>query len=241
MTTINFGHVSDLTIDSDDFPYALIITSDIMKNLKSICIENLDLSQNGIVDYKHGSLFSFDYPECLKHLSLKGNRLLLAYIKNHEEINTFFSKALQLKSLDYSYNVVNFVIDHEHSLTSDSNDKSYGDSHVILPPSLTKLDISFTIVNTLPLLFIVPKNNNLTYLDISYTNTTITMLFVELRLETFISAGTRYSLGWRKLDRFQETNLKKLVLKDATLTDGIETYGNRFFNKCQSVESLDIS
>ncbi|XP_052064953.1 leucine-rich repeat and immunoglobulin-like domain-containing nogo receptor-interacting protein 2 [Mytilus californianus] len=189
MTTINFGHVSDLTIDSDDFPYALTITSDIMTNLKSICIENLDLSQNGIVDYKHGSLLSFDQPECLQHLSLKGNRLLLAYIKNHEEINSFFRKALRLQTLDYSYNVVNFFI--ENSLTSDSDFKSSGDSHVILPASLEQLDISFTIVNTLPLLFIVPKINNLTYLDISYTNTTVTMLFIELRLETFISAGTR--------------------------------------------------
>ncbi|XP_071123154.1 toll-like receptor 2 [Mytilus edulis] len=237
MTMINVGHVSDLTIDSDDFPYALTITSDIMKNLKSICIENLDLSQNGIVDYKHGSLFSFDHPECLKHLSLKGNRLILAHINNHEEIDSFFRKALRLQSLDYSYNVVNFFI--ENSMTSVSNFKSSGG--VILPASLEKLDISFTIVNTLPLLFIVPKINNLTYLEISYTNTTVTMIFIELRLETFISAGTRYSLGWNELNRFQETNLKKIVLKDATLNDGIDTYGNRFFMKCQSVESLDIS
>ncbi|CAC5425730.1 unnamed protein product [Mytilus coruscus] len=85
MTTINFGHVSDLNVDSDDFPYALTITSDIMTNLKSTCIEKLNLSQNGIVDYKHGSLFSFDHPECLQHLSLNGNRLLLAYIKDHED------------------------------------------------------------------------------------------------------------------------------------------------------------
>ncbi|VDI65939.1 Hypothetical predicted protein [Mytilus galloprovincialis] len=150
MTTINVGHVSDLTIDSDDFPYALTITPDIVKNLKSICIENLDLSQNGIVDYKHGSLFSFDHPECLKHLSLKGNRLILAHINNHEEIDSFFRKALRLQSLDYSYNVVNFFI--ENSMTSDSNFKISGGSHVILPASLEKLDISFTIVNTLPLL-----------------------------------------------------------------------------------------
>ncbi|XP_063398921.1 toll-like receptor 6 [Mytilus trossulus] len=241
MTKINLGHVSDLIIDSDDLPYALTITSDIVKNLKSICIEHLDLSQNGIVDYTNGSLFSFDYPECLKHLSLKGNRLLLAHINNHEEIDSFFSKALRLQSLDYSYNVVNFFIEHSMTSRSASNFKSSGGSHVILPASLEKLDISFTIVNTLRFLFIVPTNNNLTYLDISYTNTTVTMLFVELRLETFISAGTRYSFGWREIDRFQETNLKRLVLKDATLTHGIETYGNRFFEKCQSVESLDIS
>ncbi|CAG2223762.1 unnamed protein product [Mytilus edulis] len=211
MTTINVGHVSDLTIDSDDFPYALTITPDIVKNLKSICIENLDLSQNGIVDYKHGSLFSFDHPECLKHLSLKGNRLILAHINNHEEIDSFFRKALRLQSLDYSYNVVNFFI--ENSMTSDSNFKISGGSHVILPASLEKLDISFTIVNTLPLLFIVPKINNLTYLDISYANSTVTMIFIEFRLETFISAGTRYSFGWHELNRFQETNLKRLFGK----------------------------
>ncbi|CAC5423929.1 unnamed protein product [Mytilus coruscus] len=56
MTTINVGHVSDLSIDSVELPYALTITPDLVRNLKTICIVNLDLSDNGIVDYKQASL-----------------------------------------------------------------------------------------------------------------------------------------------------------------------------------------
>ncbi|CAC5364442.1 unnamed protein product [Mytilus coruscus] len=146
LTTINLGQVSDLSIDSDEFPYALTITSVIMKYLKTICIENLDLSQNGIVDYRRGSLFSFDHPECLQHISLKGNGLFLPHIKHQKELNSFFAKTLRLKSLDYSYIVVIFII--ENSLNSNLNFTSSNGSYFILPKSLEKLDISFTILET---------------------------------------------------------------------------------------------
>ncbi|XP_063398920.1 uncharacterized protein LOC134683538 [Mytilus trossulus] len=46
---------------------------DMMKNLKTMCVENLDLSEDGIVDYEPGSLFSFVHSECLRHISFKGN------------------------------------------------------------------------------------------------------------------------------------------------------------------------
>ncbi|XP_052064552.1 toll-like receptor 4 [Mytilus californianus] len=240
ITTINLGHVSDLSIDSDEFPYALTITSDIMKNLKTICIENLDLSQNGIVDYRRGSLFSFDHPECLQHLSLKGNRLSLPNRKHQKELNSFFGKTLRLKSLDYSYNVVNFII--KNSLNSNLNFTSSDGSYVILPKSVEKLDISFTIVNPLhPPLFIVPSINNLTHLDISYTTTTVGMYFMTLRLETYISAGTRYTLAWNELHLFPKNNIKTIVLKNAALNDGIDNKGNNLFTNVQSVETLDIS
>ncbi|CAC5366358.1 LINGO [Mytilus coruscus] len=76
-TTINFGHVSDDSIDSSELPFVTTITPDMMKYLKTICVENLNLSNNGIVDYEFESLFTFDRPECLQTLSFKGNRLLL--------------------------------------------------------------------------------------------------------------------------------------------------------------------
>ena len=74
MIIINFHHVSDVVIDNKGFPYFVILTTEMTKYLRTICVENLDLSQNGIVDYEPGSLFTFRYPECIQHLSIRGNR-----------------------------------------------------------------------------------------------------------------------------------------------------------------------
>ncbi|XP_063427092.1 toll-like receptor 4 [Mytilus trossulus] len=241
MTTINFGHVSDLSIDSDELPYALTITPDLVRNLKTICIENLDLSENGIVDYTRGALFSFDQPECLQKMSFKGNRFLLFNWKNQKEVNSFFFKALQLKTLDYSYNVVNFIIP-KNALPSNLKVKSAAGSYVILPQSLEKLDLSNTVVNPYASpLFIVPKINNLTYLDISYSDSTADVTFLKLRLKTFISAGTRYEYALHQLNRFQNNNLTTVIFKGASLNDGIRHEGNRLFKDLRSVELLDIS
>ena len=241
MTTINLGHVSDLSIDSDELPYALTITPDLVRNLKTICIENLDLSENGIVDYTRGSLFSFDQPECLKKVSFKGNRFFLFNWKNQKDVNSFFIKALRLKTLDYSYNVVNFVIP-TNALTSTLKETNAAGSYITLPQSLEQLDISYTVVNPYAApLFVVPEINNLTYLDISYLHSSLTITFLKLRLETIISAGTRYEFGFRQLTRFHNNNLKTVILKGASLNDGIDNLGNRLFKDLRSVELLDIS
>ncbi|CAG2243111.1 unnamed protein product [Mytilus edulis] len=56
-------------------------------------------------------------------------------------------------------------------------------SYVFLPTSLEKLDISYTVLNTVPAVWlIVPENNNLIFLDISYSNTTCLFLIFNLQL-----------------------------------------------------------
>ncbi|VDI49466.1 Hypothetical predicted protein [Mytilus galloprovincialis] len=240
ITTINFGHVSDVSIDRVDIPYVLTITVDIMKNLKTICVENLDLSENGIVDYEPGSLFSLDHLKCLRHISFKGNRFLLFSEKNLNEIQYFFRKTVRLKSFDYSYNAVNYDIKYSGTSNSDFNCSFH--SCVILPKSLEKLDVSYTIANTFPAIYLlVPKNNSFTYLDVSYSNINAPMIDFQIRLETFISNGGDYSFAWNQLKRSPYHTLKTIVWKNADLDTAIRLYGNQFFNSIRSIESMDIS
>ncbi|XP_052064553.1 leucine-rich repeat and immunoglobulin-like domain-containing nogo receptor-interacting protein 1 isoform X1 [Mytilus californianus] len=214
ITTINFGHVSDVSIDRADIPYVLTITVDIMKNLKTICVENLDLSENGIVDYEPGSLFSFNHPKCLRHISFKRNRFMLFSDKNLNEIQIFFSKTVKLKSIDYSYNAVNYVM--KNSVTSNSDLNCSLHSCVILPKSLEKIYLSYTIANTFPIIYlIVPKNNSLIYVDVSYSNSNIAILILQIRVETFISNGGDYSFAWNQLKRSSYNTLKTIVWKNA--------------------------
>ncbi|CAC5425725.1 unnamed protein product [Mytilus coruscus] len=110
---------------------------------------------------------------------------------------------------------------------------------MILPQSLEQLDISYTVVNpsALPLF----KINNLTYLDISYSDSALTMTFLKLRLKTFIFAGTRYEFALHQLNHLQNNNLKTVIFKEASLNDGIRHHGYRLFKDLRSIELLDIS
>ncbi|XP_071122598.1 uncharacterized protein [Mytilus edulis] len=163
ITTKMFGRVSYPMRNSSYLPFSLTITSDIIKHLKTICVGNLDLSENGIVDYEPGSVFSFDHPECLRHLSFKGNRFVLYNMEKRDEINMFFKKAIQLKYIDYSFNAVSYNM--KKSVTPNMSLLSAYASYVFLPTSLEKLDISYTVLNTVPAVWlIVPENNNLTFL-----------------------------------------------------------------------------
>ncbi|CAG2196860.1 unnamed protein product [Mytilus edulis] len=119
ITTINFGRVSYPMRDFIDLPFSLTITSDIIKHLKTICVENLDLSENGIVDYELGSLFSFDHPKCLRHLSFKGNSSLKNIVLKNAHINNgirkygdrFFKDLASVVSLDISQNDIWYFTD----------------------------------------------------------------------------------------------------------------------------------
>ncbi|CAG2243117.1 unnamed protein product [Mytilus edulis] len=129
------------------------------------------------------------------------------------------------------------------SVTSNMSLLSADASYVFLPTALEKLDISYTVINTVPAVWlIVPENKNLTFLDISYSNTTFFMSIANIRLTTFISAGTRYDFAWHELKKLQNSSLKNIVLKNAHTNNGIRKYGNGFFfTDLASVVSLDIS
>ncbi|CAC5425729.1 unnamed protein product [Mytilus coruscus] len=94
LTAMNLGHVSDDIIDSSDLSFVITITPDMMKYLKTICVENLDLSDNGIVDIESGSLFSFDRPECLHNLSFKRNRCAIVNKRTLSYFNILFAETL---------------------------------------------------------------------------------------------------------------------------------------------------
>ncbi|CAC5366350.1 unnamed protein product [Mytilus coruscus] len=239
LTTINFSHVSDDSIDSSELPFVTTITPDMMKYLKTICVKNLDLSDNDIVDYESGSLFTFDRPECLQNMSFKRNRFAIVNKRTVSDVNSFCRKAVLLKSIDYSYNSVSYKIVNP-VISNLEIDKSHG-SYAILPKSLEKLDMSYTIFSTYPpIFFIFPENNNLKYLDISNQRTNMVLLFLKIEIETFISTEL-YETAWSEIKRFPRNNLKTVVLMDAYLNEGIEKQGNRLFEVLSSVESLDIS
>ncbi|CAC5423793.1 SLIT1 [Mytilus coruscus] len=109
MSVINFHHISDSSINEDDFPYSVVITVELIKYLRTICIEALDLSKTGIVDYQQNSLFAFEHPACFKTFIISANRLP-ATTTYSSQVFSFFEKAINMKVYDCSY----LTIDYAH-------------------------------------------------------------------------------------------------------------------------------
>ncbi|CAC5386493.1 unnamed protein product [Mytilus coruscus] len=246
MTIINFHHVSDVVIDNKEFPYSLILTTEMTKYLRTICVENLDLSQNGIVDYEPGSLFTFRYPECIQNMSVRANRVTIISNKIQlQYLNSFTRQASYFKTWDISYNVVSYPVSKENTISAGFDNPS--DFIFNFSKSVEKFDASYVITNNLPIIYLVPINSSLKYLDMSYALTSGIMLIESdsqnhpPNLETLINSGSDYSFIWQEFGRFPHNNLKTVVWKDRNLNEGIKAHPKELFRNLNSVETLDIS
>jgi hypothetical protein len=54
-------------------PFAVIVTSEMMKHLQKICVRRLIMAENGIVDFEPNSLLYYHYPKCFEMIVLSGN------------------------------------------------------------------------------------------------------------------------------------------------------------------------
>ncbi|VDI14488.1 Hypothetical predicted protein [Mytilus galloprovincialis] len=246
MSTINFHHVSDVVIDNKDFPYSLILTTEMTKYLQTICVENLDLSQNGIVDYEPGSLFTFRYPECIQHLSVRANRFTIISNKIQlQYLNNFTRQASRLKTWDISYNVVSYPVSKENTVSAGFENPS--DYIFYFSKSVEKFDASYVMANDLHIINIIPINSSLRYIDFSYSISSGMTLFESdsqnhpPNLETLIDSGGDYSFIWQEFGRFPVNNLKTVVWKKRNLNEGIQAHPKDLFRNLNSVETLDIS
>ncbi|VDI41887.1 Hypothetical predicted protein [Mytilus galloprovincialis] len=173
---LNFRGLNCPIFNSKEYPFALTITSDMMRHLKTICVEVLDLSDNRIVDFDENSLLLFDRTECLKHLYFKGNRFAFAYGRHMDELKSFFNKSVALKTFDYSYIPVRFKL-KEKDFYHQGQDYHVSNNLVYLPRSLEKLAMSNIICKDIGRPFYIRQGSNLTYLDISFGYSNNAVLF----------------------------------------------------------------
>nr|AGG10807.1 toll-like receptor j [Mytilus galloprovincialis] len=179
MSVINFHHISDNSINEDDFPYSVVLTAELMTYLRTICIEALDLSKTGIVDYQHNSLLSFEHPECFKTFIISANRLPATTARHSLQLYSFLMKAINIKVYDLSY----LTIDYAHPVFINVyNTESFNhlpksakyfqmsphwNINYSLPSSIEFL--RFTHIQSTPSsASITCKNTSLKYLDVSY-------------------------------------------------------------------------
>ncbi|CAC5395023.1 unnamed protein product [Mytilus coruscus] len=247
---INLRGLNCPMFDSEEYPFVLTVKKDMMRYLKTICVETLDLSDNGIVDFEENSLLSFDRPECLKHLYFKGNRFAFTNGRQIDELNAFFNKSIVLQTFDYSFIPVRYRL--EENDFSHNNEQNYHSSNniIYLPRSLEKLILSNLLCYDILRYFVNLHGSNLTYLDVSFSYSNNIVVFegnASYKTETLVLDG-HFHAALYQIELVSFINVKTLLWRSANLLYAMYPLDNMFFKrfmalfrKLKNLEHLDMS
>lgn len=249
METLILSSLNCVRFSTKQYPYVMTVSAEIMKYLKTICVESLDLSDNGIVDYEPNSLFSYDRPECITNMNFMGNRFSLKFGIQMNELNSFFRNAVSLKTLVYSYIAVRYKLPDRSYDKDLQNDNA--DNFIFLPNSLEKLLVNNIISTDFVKVFVIQKESNLRVLDLSYSLSSTSLIFQKgniSKLESLTLDGVIFVLTSMELEQFQNFSLKKLIWRDAKLHYVVTNHNNKYassikklFSKFTSLEYLDLA
>ncbi|XP_063431725.1 toll-like receptor 4 [Mytilus trossulus] len=219
-TLINFGGLSCPVFSNDMNPFALTITKDMMQYLRTICVEWLYLSDNGIVDFEEDSLLSYDRPECLEHMYFKGNRFAFSKGRQMDELQSFIQNSTNLKTLDYSYIPVRYEPSNNDLGRNIVLEKQQKESN------LTYLDLPFGF-SLIALLF--QKNSS-------------------QKIETLLIDGHPHSTFIDQEELINNGKIKTLKWRDASLYIHMNPENKHYssmiqpvFKKLKYLEHLDMS
>lgn len=121
MNTIDFTKVNPGYERLMSAPFAVIVTSEMMKHLQKIYVRRLILPENGIVDFEPNSLLYYDYPECFEKIVLSGNRFSFLNAFKVRELWMLSETLKNLTLFDLSYNPLSYEkIRHIINLPNDS-------------------------------------------------------------------------------------------------------------------------
>lgn len=96
--------------------------------LMKMCIKNLNIGNNGIVEYEKDSLFGFQHAECLETFYFSENRFVILFGWSAIEFTLFVTRARKLLEVNFSYMPWKFTNYH-----SDFNISSSKFFNIFLP------------------------------------------------------------------------------------------------------------
>ncbi|XP_052066215.1 toll-like receptor 4 [Mytilus californianus] len=179
MDMINFHRVSRGSRTSPDNPFKIVITSEMMQYLKTICVKTLIMSYNGIVDVRPNSLFSHDHPECFENIIMSANSFSVEYNIQYMEVLKLSNAVKNLRLFDYSYVPLQFsdmkfilppnsMILNNHFPSLYTERKHPTNMTFKLPPKLEILRFSYVMSGSSLFSLILKNTKALKYLDLSH-------------------------------------------------------------------------
>ena len=270
MNTIDFTKVNPGYECLMHTPFAVIVTSEMMKHLQKICVRRLILAENGIVDFEPNSLLYYHYPECFEMIVLSGNRFSFLNAFKIGELWVLSSKLTNLTMFDLSYNPLSYGnISNEINVPNDSShatsqyenctseyttmknrEKTVDDNYV---DTFKETMISFPLPPRLKTLrlthFMSGQNFGRKIIFLNASN----LLYLDMSYfdvhnfpEILMNGPSNIQyIDFSGIESWQQsvslfTNARAVVLRNAGIWKNVQ-HRERFFSFIPKVEKLDIS
>ncbi|XP_021375444.1 toll-like receptor 4 [Mizuhopecten yessoensis] len=248
-----------------DVSYTVKLTKEMTKYYKHLCIEDVNIGKNGIVEVDVDSIESFIDNSCLKRFVMRENNFLFTFPKFMFAIVRFLVQAVNLQEIDYSYiaiqfsdvsgnqfpNVVGGVYDRhlannvfDPETTRHLSLSGRERYRCMLP--ITSNHLSHVCISHLMFPFSILCDIDvsmlpmLTYLDMSYmTIDDMDFKIIGAKLSYFDVSGMDFGhSGSRLLGNL--VGVKRLMIRDANL-DRAFSNGNYIFRNASRIDELDMS
>jgi Leucine-rich repeat (LRR) protein len=239
MTKIDLSDMKTPRSNSISILYAVTIDSNMMRYLKTICVSQLDLSDNNIVDFVANSLFSFEKPHCIEHINLSDNRFGFAHNDPLIEIINLIYTFTNIKTFDFSYIPLAFV-----DYNSDyCETRAIGNYTLLLPKSIEDIRMSHIMGAAIVPNIIIANGINLRKVDMSYFQFKCfpnILLNNTDHLEYLDISGIPCEQYYDRNEFQLLQNVKTLIMKNVFLYQAMMR-GKNILKFAPKVENLDLS
>ncbi|XP_033762464.1 toll-like receptor 2 [Pecten maximus] len=228
-----------------DVDYAVKVTTEMTRYYRQLCVEDINVGNNGIVEIEVGTLLLFDDFSCLRRLTISENNFMFTFPRFALSVLQFFAKSINLEELDFSYVAIKFSMNQNTGRNSLQTKKKQSSFRCVMPfkvgrhmryVRLTHLLFPFGLdcdidLSTCPVLRL---------LDISETTILSENFRIkEVRVEYMNVSGMDFGTTGRML----LGNLKwvhRLVIQNANL-DRAFSNKNYVFKDIKHVDEVDMS
>ena len=240
MTKINFSRMKTPRSNSISILYAITIDSNMMQYLKTICVSQLDLHNNNIVDFMPNSLFSFEKPHCIERMNLSDNRF--GFVHSDEAgygIINLISNLVNIKTFDFSYIPLTFINDHPNDCDHFLN----ANITILLPKSVEYVQMSHIMGSAAVPNLILQNGENLRKVDMSYIQCRCFPNFFLKNtdhLEYLDISGIPCTQYYDRNEFQLLQNVKTLIMKNVFLYQAMMR-GKNILKFAPKLENLDLS
>ncbi|XP_069119736.1 toll-like receptor 2 [Argopecten irradians] len=225
--------------------YTVKVTKEMTRYYRQLCVEDINVGNNGIVEIEVGTLELFDDFSCLKRMTLSENNFMFTFPRFAFSIMSFYAKSVNLEELDYSYVAIKFSMNSnidDNSLAIQNKQTTF---RCVMPLELGRNMKYIRLTHLLFPFFLdcdldLSNGPVLRLLDISGT----TILSEDFRI---MGVRVEYmnvsSMDFGSSGRMLLGNLKwvhRLVIQNANL-DRAFSNRNYIFKDIRQVEEVDMS
>ena len=239
MTKINLSDMKTPRSNSISILYAITIDSNMMRYLKTICVSQLDLNNNNIVDFVPNSLFSFEKPHCIEHINLSSNRFGFTHNIALIEILNIILSFTNIKTFDFSYIPLTFI-NYDSDVCEPFLNESY---KLFLPKSIEDIRMSHIMGAAAVPNLIITNGINLRKVDMSYFQFKCFPNFLlnnTDHLEYLDISGIPCKQYYDRYEFQLLQNVKTLIMKNVFLYQAMMR-GKNILKFAPKVENLDLS